>query len=122
MLKMANDLEKNKEEFKVEVEQTEEAKSLVEELSNYGDDYKDYSGRITPYHIFFNDFSDDIIDMDLQEAISFCIEKLVEIDEKYRDFPQYNRLTKESFEDFRKEIEESSDSLEIIYLIKEMMR
>lgn len=96
-------------------------RKLANVIDEYDQDYADKYGKVTPYHILFKDYGDDIASLDVEAAIQFCIDKIDELNTQYADDPDYRVVGEEEKDDlllnFRNE--DNDSGMDVLFIIKD---
>jgi hypothetical protein len=99
-----------------------EEQGIFINTNKYGKEYRNRDGKITPYHILFNDYADKILSMEKEEALSYCIKKLEKINEQNLQNKEFLKIDSQDVDDFKNKIENSTDSLDLIFNVKDIIK
>ena len=97
---------------------------------NYEDSVSDYENEkqyfdqveeINPFKILFDQYSDRILDMEHSKSQRYTMRKLKEINQKNKNNKEYVLMSQEDLNNFKEKIKNTTDSLDIIFTIKEML-
>jgi hypothetical protein len=102
-------------------EQTQEqsTNSILDVYS--GDKYLNQWGKVTPYHIIFNDYADEIANLNKQQAIETCISLIDELNAKYSGDPDYTNPSPQAVEKFKNAIRQSRDGMGVLFKVKDFL-
>lgn len=101
--------------------------SKLRKLANFAEDmgpgYENSYGQVTPYHILFKDFGNNIAELPKDQSVQFCINKIKELNEKHGDDPEYTKMTDEEIVNLKDELlSESNDSgMDVLFAIKDKL-
>lgn len=118
------DIEENvSEETKITPQIDEQSVSELKnkEIDEYGNEYRGEDGNVNPYLVFFNDYSDDITNMEKEEAIEYCLSKMLEINSAYKGMENYSPLKNEEFNQLASDLNSCRDSIDVLFTIKDYL-
>lgn len=89
----------------------------------YADDYKDKVGRVTPYHILFKNFGDEIASLEGVAALDFIKEKILDFNEQYKEDENYYLVDESEIQRFELEFEreEVDSGMDALFLVKDFL-
>lgn len=90
-------------------------------LDEYGNEYRGEDGNVNPYLVFFNDYSDDIVNMEKEEAIEYCLSKMLEINSAYKGMESYSTLDSEEFNQLVSDLNNCRDAVDILFTVKDYL-
>lgn len=103
-----------------EQENKEDNKSGV--LADYGDDYTNQWGKVTPYHILFKDLGDEISRQTKDQAVDTCLRTISELSEKYNGDPDYTNPSPEAQAKFRNAINKGTrNGMDVLFKVKDFL-
>lgn len=96
-------------------------KKVAGVLDAYNDDYTNQDGKVTPYHILFKDFGDQIGSMEKDEAIQFSRDKINELQQTYSGDQDYIGLSDNEVDYFVDMCNETRDGMGVLFKIKDFL-
>lgn len=96
-------------------------KKIADVTQLYGEDYTNQHGKITPYHILFKDFGDEIGSMKKDEAVQFVTDKINELQSNYNGDPNYIELIDEDVNTFLADCQQTRDGMGVLFVIKDYL-
>lgn len=101
--------------------------SKLRKIANFADTkgpgYENSYGQVTPYHILFKDFGNEIASLPKDQAVDFVVNKLRSLNDKYGSDPQYAKLTEEGIKDLKAELlgNQYNNGMDILFAIKDKL-
>lgn len=96
-------------------------KKVAGVLDTYSGDYVNQNGKVTPYHILFKDFGDQIGSMEKDEAVQFAVDKINELQATYGGDPDYEGLSDNEVSYFVDTCNEVRDGMGVLFKIKDFL-
>lgn len=90
-------------------------------LDTYGEDYANQYGKVTPYHILFKDFGDQIGSMRKEEALQLVTDKVNEFQSTFGGDPDYSNLSDDAVNKFLNACGQARDGMGILFKIKDFL-
>ncbi|MNJ90630.1 hypothetical protein D3C87_82640 [compost metagenome] len=101
--------------------------SKLRKLANFAEDmgpgYENSYGQVTPYHILFKDFGNNIAELPKDQSVQFCISKIKELNEKHGDDPQYMEMSDEELNNLKETLlsGDNDSGMDVLFAIKDKL-
>lgn len=96
-------------------------KKVAGVLDTYNGDYVNQEGKVTPYHILFKDFGDQIGSMEKDEAVQFVVDKINELQVTYGGDPDYSELSDSDISYFVDTCNGVRDGMGVLFKVKDFL-
>lgn len=91
-------------------------------LSEYGEDYTNQWGKVTPYHVLFKDYGEEISTLTKDQAIDTCLRVIQELGDKFNGDPDYTNPSPEALAKFKNAISKGTRSgMDVLFKIKDFL-
>ncbi|MDF2534134.1 MAG: hypothetical protein K0R18_291 [Bacillales bacterium] len=90
---------------------------------NKGPGYENSYGQVTPFHILFKDFGNEIAALPKEHAVEFVINKIRQLNQQNTNDPEYAKIPEENLKDLKDELlsADYDSGMDILFAIKDKL-
>lgn len=89
----------------------------------YGQEYSNQYGKVTPYHILFKDHGNEIAALSDEGAKQYCLDTIESLNEQYAHDDAFYKVIDQEKEDFIQSLNDDSidSGMDILFIVKDYL-